>query len=68
VKPVSWIRGGSSRARKLLAAFIGSMLDRFADLRNDPSRDYLSNMSPYLHFGQISPLEIALAALEAGSP
>jgi deoxyribodipyrimidine photo-lyase len=68
VKPVSWIRGGSSRARKLLDDFIGSKLDRFADLRNDPSRDYLSNMSPYLHFGQISPLEIALAALKAGSP
>jgi deoxyribodipyrimidine photo-lyase len=68
VKPVSWITGGSSRARKLLAEFIGSKLDRFADLRNDPSVDYLSHMSPYLHFGQISPLEIALAVLEADSP
>jgi deoxyribodipyrimidine photo-lyase len=68
VKPINWIRGGTSRARKLLGEFVDTKLDRFADLRNDPSRDYLSNLSPYLHFGQISPLEIALAALKAGSP
>jgi deoxyribodipyrimidine photo-lyase len=68
VKPVSWIRGGASRARKLLGEFIDRKLDRFADFRNDPSMDCLSDMSPYLHFGQISPLEVALAALKAGSP
>jgi deoxyribodipyrimidine photo-lyase len=29
-------------------------------LRNDPNKEYCSNLSPYLHFGQISPLTIAL--------
>jgi deoxyribodipyrimidine photo-lyase len=29
-------------------------------LRNDPNENYVSNLSPYLHFGQISPLYIAL--------
>jgi deoxyribodipyrimidine photo-lyase len=67
VKAVNWLPGGSIQARKRLVKFIKDKLDRFGELRNDPSEDYLSCMSPYLHFGQISPLEIALEVLEAGS-
>jgi len=52
--------GGTSQAQALLDDFIAHKLDRYADGRNDPSQDYLSHMSPYLHFGQISPLDIAL--------
>jgi deoxyribodipyrimidine photo-lyase len=52
--------GGTSQAQTLLDDFIANKLDRYADGRNDPSQDYLSHMSPYLHFGQISPLDIAL--------
>jgi len=52
--------GGASRAQTLLNDFITNKLDRYADDRNDPSQDYLSHMSPYLHFGQISPLDVAL--------
>jgi len=29
-------------------------------LRNDPTRGFLSDLSPYLHFGQISPVYVAL--------
>ena len=53
--------GGISRARRRLCAFIATKLRDYADRRNDPSLDVQSHMSPYLHFGQISPLEIALA-------
>jgi deoxyribodipyrimidine photo-lyase len=42
-------------------------LDGYDQLRNDPTRDCLSGMSPYLHFGQISPLYIALKIKAAGS-
>ena len=35
-------------------------LQRYAEHGNDPGLDYHSNMSPYLHFGQISPLYIYL--------
>jgi deoxyribodipyrimidine photo-lyase len=52
--------GGTSQAQTLLDDFIANKLDRYADGRNDPSQDHLSHMSPYLHFGQISPLDIAL--------
>lgn len=61
-------RGGSQNAKKLLRKFISTKLDWFGELRNDPSQDYLSNMSPYLHFGNISPLFIALQVQAAGGP
>jgi deoxyribodipyrimidine photo-lyase len=67
VKPVTDFRGGTSHAKKHLEQFIAEKLDRYDDLRNDPTQDYLSNMSPYLHFGQISPLYIALQILATDS-
>ncbi len=67
VEGVKWLKGGSGEARALLHSFIARKLDRYDDLRNDPAENYQSCMSPYLHFGQISPLEIALEVLETAS-
>lgn len=61
-------RGGAKEAERLLDIFLQEKIDSFPDLRNDPSKDYLSNLSPYLHFGQISPLQIALEAKSTESP
>lgn len=66
VPPVRRFKGGLSEARFLLKEFISKRLDGFADERSDPSRFQCSFLSPYLHFGQISPLEVALAV--AGYP
>ena len=60
VPPSFFYHGGASQAEKLLNQFIKEKIYQFTSLRNDPSLDYLSQMSPYLHFGQISPLYIAL--------
>jgi deoxyribodipyrimidine photo-lyase len=60
VSKVNHISGGTTEAKYLLSEFIKNRLSEFHLLRNDPSKDYPSNMSPYLHFGQISPLYIAL--------
>ena len=60
VKPVPNFHGGTKEAKERLEAFIEKKLERYNDLRNDPNEDYLSNLSPYLHFGQISSLYIAL--------
>jgi len=60
VKRVKAFHGGTKEAKSHLEIFLESKLDRFPELRNDPTLDYLSHMSPYLHFGQISPLFIAL--------
>ena len=66
VPPVPAWRGGTSRARRRLDRFLSGGLDRFADERNDPSAGAVSGLSPYLHFGQISPLRVALMARAAG--
>jgi len=67
VPPSTVYHGGASRAEELLDQFINKKIYRFESLRNNPSQDFLSHMSPYLHFGQISPLYIALR-LKAEAP
>lgn len=67
VPPVTWIKAGETTAFEMLDRFINEKLDRFADLRNDPAVEYLSNMSPYLHFGQISSFAIAKQVVGSGS-
>ena len=67
VTKVPGFHGGTKQAKRRLSNFLKSKLDRFADLRNNPTADYVSNMSPYLHFGQISPLYIALKVSKTSS-
>ena len=55
------IRGGASEAKRLLGAFIRDKLYRYAQHANDPGEDLSSGLSPYLHFGQISPLQVMAA-------
>lgn len=62
VPPSRLFRGGSGEAEKRLAFFLARNLARYARYRNDPAARATSNLSPYLHFGQISALEVALAA------
>lgn len=57
--------GGTASAKKRLLYFIMEKCNDLEKLRNDPSLDYLSHMSPYLHFGQVSPLYIALQIKKA---
>jgi len=64
--PSPTYRGGFREAKRRLNSFIRNKLDHFEDMRNDPGVDNLSQMSPYLHFGQISPLYIALRVSRAG--
>jgi deoxyribodipyrimidine photo-lyase len=60
VRPSLFYLGGATEAKKRLAEFIIKKLDKYGELKNDPNENILSNLSPYLHFGQISPLHIAL--------
>jgi len=68
VKKVDSFHGGTKEALRHLEVFLEGKLDRFPELRNDPTLDYLSHMSPYLHFGQISPLFIVLKVKQTRSP
>ncbi|MBN2198444.1 MAG: deoxyribodipyrimidine photo-lyase, partial [Candidatus Aminicenantes bacterium] len=58
--------GGTSEAKRRLREFIDRKLAFYAEKRNDPNEDAVSGMSPYLHFGQISPLHIALEVCRSG--
>lgn len=60
----SVFRGGTSTALSIFSEFLREKLECFERYRNDPVKNCLSNMSPYLHFGQISPLYLALRASE----
>ncbi|MGD2095915.1 MAG: deoxyribodipyrimidine photo-lyase [Phycisphaerales bacterium] len=68
VARVDTFHGGTSQAKQHLNIFLRKKLGKFAKLRNDPNEDCVSNMSPYLHFGQISPLYIALNVLKTAGP
>lgn len=61
VGPVESFTGGSRAARKRLKFFVDRVLSGYDEQRNQPTVDGTSRMSPYLHFGHIGPLEIALA-------
>jgi len=54
------INSGEKFALSLLSNFIVNKLDKYDQNRNDPNIDGQSNISPYLHFGQISAQRVAL--------
>ncbi len=64
---VKRFQGGQAQARKRLKAFLTKSFATYGATRNKPEAAAASHMSPYLHFGQIGPLEIALAVREAGT-
>jgi deoxyribodipyrimidine photo-lyase len=65
VAPSPVFRGGTAAARRQLEGFLERGLPRY-DERSNPLSNVSSGLSPYLHFGNISPQEILLAAREAG--
>lgn len=60
VKEVDWLKPGESEAEKIFDHFLQNKFEKYHELRNDPTKDHQSNLSPYLHFGQISAQRIAL--------
>lgn len=65
VRPSLVYRGGYTQARARLDRFIAGPLHAYGTARNQPGAETTSRLSPYLHFGQISVQEIALAARDA---
>jgi deoxyribodipyrimidine photo-lyase len=57
-------RGGRDEAERRLRHFLENNLRRYAKLNREPSAHATSELSPYLHFGHISSLEVALAVQE----
>lgn len=68
VSPVSQWRGGTAEARRLLKEFLQHKLRGYGTKRNKPEIDHTSRLSPYLHFGHISPITVAIAVSKADAP
>lgn len=67
--PVAAWTGGTSSARQRLDRFIDHVLADYDNLRNRYDIDHSTSMlSPYLHFGQISPVEIVQKVKASGAP
>ena len=66
VPPVSSrvFQGGEDAAHRQLEAFIDRKLAAYPDKQSDAGDTVTSELSPYLHFGQISPLKVALRVYE----
>ena len=65
VGPVDTFTGGTHAALKRLKQFVHLELKDYEETRNHPELQGTSRLSPYLHFGNISPLTIALAVQQA---
>lgn len=68
VPPVAGVCGGTAEAEGLLSTFLDSQLHLYEQDRNDPAIERSSGLSPYIHFGQISPLYIALRISDREGP
>ena len=65
VRPSLVYRGGYREARRRLEEFVAGPLHSYGTARNQPGGETTSRLSPYLHFGQISSQEVALAVRDA---
>ena len=68
VEPSPIYHGGTIEGRRRLKRFVEEILPDYDKGRSKPDRDGSSRLSSYLHFGFLSPLEIALAVLESDAP
>ena len=60
--------GGTIEGRRRLKKFVADILPDYDAARSKPDRDGSSRLSSYLHFGYLSPTEIALAVRDSGAP
>lgn len=54
--------GGRAEGLRVLDRFLTERIHRYAQQKNEPAAHATSELSPYLHFGHVSSLEVALAA------
>jgi len=61
--PPARARGGAAAGEARLRAFLARGLDRYAEERREPGAGAASGLSPWLHFGHLSPFEVVRAVL-----
>ncbi|MGW5129331.1 cryptochrome/photolyase family protein [Streptomyces sp. NPDC004069] len=60
--------GGETEGRERLAAWLRSGLGAYAERHDDLAGDATSRLSPHLHFGTLSPVELVHRARGVGGP
>jgi deoxyribodipyrimidine photo-lyase len=60
--------GGRREAMRRLSRFLDERIGRYAEGRNEPTPYNTTELSAHLHFGHISPITVALAALDSDGP
>ena len=60
--------GGEAQGRRRLWRWADTGIDAYQRLQDDLHGDATSRLSPYLHFGCLSPTEVAHTATAVGSP
>jgi len=65
VKPVDGFTGGTRAALRRLKEFVNRELANYEEDRNHPEKQGTSRLSPWLHFGNIGPVTVALAVQNA---
>lgn len=68
VGAVDGFTGGTHAAKTRLGRFLSQDLPHYGDGRADMVERHVSCLSPYLHFGQISPVAVYRAVLAADAP
>jgi deoxyribodipyrimidine photo-lyase len=68
VSAVTHFQAGEKAAQQAMQVFIEEKLHRYNANRNDPTKDGVSNLSPYLHFGQLSAQRLAYSAQQSEEP
>jgi deoxyribodipyrimidine photo-lyase len=68
VTEVDWLQPGGQAALSQLDSFLQDGLDDYGVNSNDPALDRQSQLSPYLHFGQLSAQRTALEVLRRDGP
>jgi deoxyribodipyrimidine photo-lyase len=68
VQPAPGWRGGSKLALRALHDFVNTRLTAYPEARNHPEQNGTSQLSPYLHFGHLGPLTVALAVERSDAP
>jgi deoxyribodipyrimidine photo-lyase len=67
VRPVRRFKGGATQAEATLNHYLDARFQNYATVRGRPEAGAASHMSPYLHYGQISPVALALRVQAAAT-
>jgi deoxyribodipyrimidine photo-lyase len=67
VPAVNWLKSGEKAAWEVFHDFLNLKLRFYQHKSNDPNADVLSNLSVYLHYGQISAQKIAFILRQEAS-